>query len=83
MACTSRSAGSAAGSIDRGIALFSIHDMKDRRPAAVESARRMCSNDTSHVAATAFLGFLYGVSSWNSRLRRLTLSSSVFLRRDR
>ena len=78
-----RSSGSTVGSIDRGIALFSIHDMKDKRSAARESDRRIWSNEINHVAATAFLESLYRVLSRNSRLKRLTISCSVLRKRDR
>ena len=86
MACTICSSSSTEGIIDREIALFSIHDIKDKRSAAMESDRRIWSKEISHVAATEFFDcaeLLYRVPSRNSRLRRLMVSSSVFLRRDR
>ena len=84
MACTIRSAGSIEGSIVRGIALCSMHDIKDKRSAAAISDRRIRSNEINHVVATAFFEFLYRVSSRNSRLRRLlTVSCSVLRRSDR
>ena len=72
-----RAAGCIEGRIDRGIDFHSIHDMYRRRSAASSFRLTSCSNDTSHVLATALDSCVYRVLSRISVLKMCTLSCSV------